>query len=82
MVRRFRRRRPQPRALVTPPLPRGLTSSLTSSNCSADHHPLAVDTAGAMLAGQGQGPLEDLQITHQPGAALAIEVTAVELPES
>jgi hypothetical protein len=42
---------------------------------------VAVHTAGAVLSGQGQGPLEDLQITHQPGAALAIEVAAVELSD-
>jgi hypothetical protein len=40
----------------------------------------AVDTAGAVLEGQGWEPLEVLHVTHQPGASLAIQITAVELP--
>jgi len=40
----------------------------------------AVDTAGAMLGGQHWEPLEVIHVTHRSGAALAIEVAAVELP--
>jgi hypothetical protein len=40
----------------------------------------AVDTAGAVLAGQDWQPLEVRHVTHRPGAALAIEIAAVELP--
>ena len=40
----------------------------------------AVDTAGAVLGGDRWEPLEVRHVTHQPGAALAIEVAAVELP--
>jgi hypothetical protein len=40
----------------------------------------AVDTAGAMLGGQRWEPLEVIHVTHRSGAALAIEVAAVELP--
>jgi len=40
----------------------------------------AVDTAGAVLAGERWEPLEVRHVTHQPGAALTIEVAAVELP--
>jgi hypothetical protein len=42
---------------------------------------LAVDTAGAVLDGQDWRPLEVLHVTHRPGAALAIEIAAVELPD-
>jgi hypothetical protein len=40
----------------------------------------AVDTAGAVLGSQRWEPLEVRHVTHRPGAALAIEVAAVELP--
>jgi hypothetical protein len=40
----------------------------------------AVDTAGAVLGGQDWQPLEVRHVTHRPGAALAIEIAAVELP--
>jgi hypothetical protein len=40
----------------------------------------AVDTAGAVLGGQGWQPLEVRHLTHRPGATLAIEIAAVELP--
>jgi hypothetical protein len=40
----------------------------------------AVDTAGAVLGGQRWERLEVLHVTHRSGAALAIEVAAVELP--
>jgi hypothetical protein len=40
----------------------------------------AVDTAGAVLHGDGWQPLEVRHVTHQPGAALAIHIAAVELP--
>ena len=40
----------------------------------------AVDTAGAVLGGDRWEPLEVRHVTHQPGAAIAIEVAAVELP--
>jgi hypothetical protein len=40
----------------------------------------AVDTAGAVLQGQRWEPLEVRHVTHRPGAALAIQVAAVELP--
>ena len=40
----------------------------------------AVDTAGAVLEGDGWEPLEVLHVTHQPGAWLAIQIAAVELP--
>jgi hypothetical protein len=40
----------------------------------------AVDTAGAVLEGDGWEPLEVLHVTHQPGAWLAIHIAAVELP--
>jgi hypothetical protein len=40
----------------------------------------AVDTAGAVLGGSGWEPLEVIHVTHRSGAALAIEVAAVELP--
>jgi hypothetical protein len=40
----------------------------------------AVDTAGAVLQGQGWEPLEVRHVTHQPGAWLAIQIAAVELP--
>jgi hypothetical protein len=39
----------------------------------------AVDTAGAVL-GSGWQPIEVRHVTHRPGAPLAIEVAAVELP--
>jgi hypothetical protein len=42
---------------------------------------LAVDTAGAVLDGQDWRPLEVRHVTHRPGAALAIEIAAVELPD-
>lgn len=41
----------------------------------------AVDTAGAVLEGQDWQPLEVRHVTHRPGAALAIEIAAVELPD-
>jgi hypothetical protein len=41
----------------------------------------AVDTAGAVLDGQDWRPLEVRHVTHRPGAALAIEIAAVELPD-
>jgi hypothetical protein len=41
----------------------------------------AVDTAGAVLAGQEWRPLEVRHVTHRPGAALAVEIAAVELPD-
>jgi hypothetical protein len=41
---------------------------------------LAVDTAGAVLQGQRWEPLEVHHVTHESGAALGIEVAAVELP--
>jgi hypothetical protein len=40
----------------------------------------AVDTAGAVLGGRGWQPLEVRHVTHRPGAALAVEIAAVELP--
>jgi hypothetical protein len=40
----------------------------------------AVDTAGAVLQGQQWEPLEVHHVTHESGAALAIEVAAVQLP--
>jgi hypothetical protein len=40
----------------------------------------AVDTAGAVLGSQGWQPIEVRHVTHRPGAPLAIEVAAVELP--
>ena len=40
----------------------------------------AVDTAGAVLGGRGWQPLEVRHVTHRTGAALAIEIAAVELP--
>jgi hypothetical protein len=40
----------------------------------------AVDTAGAVLGGRGWQPLEVRHVTHRPGAALAIEIAAVQLP--
>jgi len=40
----------------------------------------AVDTAGAVLEGHGWEPLEVLHVTHRPGAWLAIQIAAVELP--
>jgi len=40
----------------------------------------AADTAGAMLGSQRWEPLEVIHVTHRSGAALAIEVAAVELP--
>jgi hypothetical protein len=40
----------------------------------------AVDTAGAVLGTQGWQPIEVRHVTHRPGAPLAIEVAAVELP--
>jgi hypothetical protein len=40
----------------------------------------AVDTAGAALRGQGWEPLQVIHVTHQPGATLAIEIAAVDLP--
>jgi hypothetical protein len=40
----------------------------------------AVDTAGAVLEGPGWQPLEVVHVTHQPGAMLAIQIAAVELP--
>jgi hypothetical protein len=42
---------------------------------------LAVDTAGAVLEGQDWRPLEVRHVTHRPGAALAVEIAAVELPD-
>jgi hypothetical protein len=40
----------------------------------------AVDTAGAVLGGQDWQPLEVRHVTHRPGAPLAIEIAAAELP--
>jgi hypothetical protein len=40
----------------------------------------AADTAGAVLEGHGWEPLEVVHVTHQPGAWLAIQITAVGLP--
>ena len=40
----------------------------------------AVDTAGAVLGGRGWQPIEVRHVTHRPGAALALEIAAVELP--
>jgi hypothetical protein len=40
----------------------------------------AVDTAGAVLGGQGWQPLEVRHVTHRPGVPLAVEIAAVELP--
>jgi hypothetical protein len=40
----------------------------------------AVDTAGAVLGGQGWQPLQVHHVTHRPGAPLAVEIAAVELP--
>jgi hypothetical protein len=39
----------------------------------------AVDTAGAVLGGQGWQPIEVRHVTHRPGAPLAIEIAAGEL---
>jgi hypothetical protein len=40
----------------------------------------AVDTAGAVLGSRDWQPLEVRHVTHRPGAPLAIEIAAVELP--
>jgi hypothetical protein len=40
----------------------------------------AVDTAGAVLGGQRWEPLEVIHVTHRSGAALSIELAAVDLP--